>query len=128
MSNNNRIIKFRVWNKYQKFFLEPDSFAVMGNGSLLFFDYHNGQDLSWNRDCWNIQGELYAVQQFTGLLDKNSKEIFEGDIVKLYVGNGKYHNYTIRFKDGCFMVGGDILVHHNRECEVIGNIYENPNC
>lgn len=71
------------------------------------------------------------LMQYIGLKDKNGKEIFENDIIKL---SDKLHGY-ITFKEGKFIV---IYIEKNlpkkiQDCgiylscyEVIGNIYENP--
>jgi uncharacterized phage protein (TIGR01671 family) len=82
--------------------------------------------------------EEYELMQFTGLHDKNGKEIYEGDILKLqypvnYGFAGKYNHeiiVTILFDNGSFWFKGDGYTdcnwHFYNEYEVIGNIYENP--
>ena len=81
-----------------------------------------------------VSAEDLVLMQSTGLVDKNGKEIFEGDILD-YKGrkalvrwHGSYASFIYRFVDE--------LQNRNTEwkplylaymkCEIIGNIYENP--
>lgn len=77
-----------------------------------------------------------TVMQFTGLLDRNGKEIYEGDIVKINslentpVGAIEWDNdmteYMIKDNKKYIFGGESVCSLTAKYFEVIGNIYENP--
>ena len=130
-----RIIKFRAWDKLaDKMYYSNKEVTV----------WAGGLEASINSDDGKMFGD-FELMQFTGLLDKNGKDIFEGDILHETGGFEYYDEYGyVIFNDytGSFARKsrtrsgeGDeqqlFSLHGNQhgnvtEIEIIGNIYEHP--
>ncbi len=124
--NKNKIIKFRVWDNLLNEWGDPSAFLGVTNRGFLISE--------------NDSNTLNSIiQQFTGLLDKNNKEIYEGDILILENMNP----VEVKFSRGMFGVdsskyefGNDnepldehLSLVDDIECvdgKIIGNIFENP--
>ena len=105
-----REIKFRVWDRILKRMLSWE--WVHDNFFSRIFDYPN-----------------MIPMQFTGLKDKNGKEVYEGDIITILkpLAYGWWPVMVeVRYSapEFCVNYGQDNALHSS--CEVIGNIYENP--
>ncbi len=114
-----RKIKFRFWNKVTKSLHYPDG---------------------WDEIASRMRLVEMIPMQFTGLKDKNGKEIFEGDVLKWKdYGRRSYRIYLIiwseenatfdldTIKDSSRnSVPDDRIYRTDTEAEIIGNIYENP--
>jgi len=117
-----RKFKFRVWSHNLKHFLNG-GVVIQLDGQI--DEVRAGEFLGEEPNA--------VIQQFTGLLDKNNKDIYEGDILKC-IGHdgwfdsiGYYYNMEVKFKlipSGDSDIAGYIHIPQNRE--IIGNIFENP--
>jgi len=122
---NQRVIKFRVW--------KDDYFDFINNGWI--------EDVGLPDIFESLQKSGYFIQQFTGLQDKDGKDIYEGDIIKYqYLDIDSFNYYTatgeVIWNSGmdCYnnlfggweVTFGEKTKYINKNCEVIGNIFETP--
>jgi uncharacterized phage protein (TIGR01671 family) len=118
-----RELKFKFWNKIAHRFQAPNKYAIQGDGLYVSYDYDM---MAWD-DPSSFGDSILVPCQYTGLKDKNGKEIYEGDILS-YEGIHKVGNGVsiVSFDDGSFMIDEDIASEDWAvEHEVVGNIFEN---
>lgn len=144
-------LKFRYFNKYANKMVEPKNWQnVDGTYECI------KQQVCFDEDIPPIPYDHIGrnglvFMQCTGLKDKNGKLIYEGDILDLYVSSKKLYRYEVKYEIGSFMlvsqdeifdfpnVWNDCVYplsqlyyeYQNEEncideCEIIGNVYENP--
>ena len=119
------IPKFRAWDSVEKKFVEH--FFITDNGLICNMEKPTS---SYNSPVPIEKSELILMQS-TGLKDKNDKEIFEGDIVKMSkdVYSEPTYYEVVRHRGGAYRLeskqhGCELWLRHT-DCEIVGNVYEN---
>src|SRR5574343_340363 len=113
-----RPIKLRIWHKAERMMFLATSITFNKKGNVI---------AGYAREllgefAWAI--DEVELLQFTGLLDCNGKEIFEGDIVRNAPNNDIQGQSEVFFGNGCYEPFHYLGL--SSSCfEIIGNIYEN---
>ena len=123
-----REIKFRAWHKAKKF---------MDTAWLI--DWEHGQVAHRSHNVSQLENCI--LMQYTGLKDKNGKEIYDGDVIRW---SSEDEIGVVKYQDAAFYLETNVpdnighsskfyspwlrVIKHDleNELEVIGNIYENP--
>lgn len=128
-----REIKFRAWHKAHEIMCKVISLYQFDRGKVIQLQLYGFNNL--------IPVAAVELMQFTGLLDKNGREIYEGDIVSAswysYIEPLDYAYGIVTYFEGygAYLIANQDCSEHKEitsggcyhfEIEVIGNIYENP--
>ena len=127
------IPKFRVWMKSLKWMCDVTNISLDSK----FVDICQQGDTERYTEM-SVEFDEIELMQSTGLVDKNGKEIFEGDVVQfedcseasdfLYINTGIIEwcqgGFHVTNRDSVLM--GDLLDGEFLDVTIIGNVYENP--
>ena len=119
-----REIKFRAWDKDQNKIITVCELDWYSPNMTLFV--HN------RIDNGGANGERFTIMQYTGLKDKNGKEIYEGDLIIAYRendgGGNHFKSREVHWQPhrAGWNVSDKSKKRNTGTFEVVGNIYEHP--
>lgn len=135
----NREIKFRVWDKYEKqmYPISSIDYNIFSQEiRIIAVGHKNGMCTAYNKNHNSEKCDITALElmQYTGLHDKNGKEIYEGDIIEWTTLSGKKYRFSVEYsnKYAQYIITNTGDVENEAEplgdyenIEVIGNVFEN---
>ena len=138
-----RELKFRVWDDYNKCWVSLYNSAHNDNLNDLHPDTQHISAYEIDDKCILELGKCKGfsiVEQWTGLTDKNGKEIYEGDILEERWSMGDKMDYTVTWgEDGWYLIAEDFtlsealkleagdqprMIYFYQGMKIIGNIHE----
>ncbi len=149
----NREIKYRAWDKRtnQMRAVAEISFGDDGSARTILACLAPKKDTCWRSEDVIVHGESGILMQFTGLTDKNGREIYEGDILSCFYDkpitlrdehvwphrewqvSPEERKQEVYWQDGSFKIFDHgrhdwmlLGVSDPTKMTIIGNIYENP--
>ena len=128
------IPRYRAWLKTEKRLIHSEDVLTIDydNEEIVTQKVYSEYGLPVERDIYSHDFDDIKLMQSTGLTDKNGKEIFEGDVVKMAKNVYSEPTYyeVVRHRGGAYRLeskqyGCELWLRHT-DCEIAGNIYENP--
>lgn len=136
------MIKFRAWDKRTECYLYDiqDAYDTLSG----FVKYDDGENADYDEDCFGafLNNKRYDVEQFTGLKDVNGRDIYVGDIVKVWsdvseltmvpvineiVSEDLFGRPGVFLKPaGPHLIEPCLYDSWSNQFEVIGNVHANP--